>query len=347
MRPSKAILEPMFAKGFDIWFQPNAKDLVFLNSNNIGDSQRENMRNKYGFKIYKDNSIVVVYDPKDYEKIGSMFQTLNRIAITSYPWIFYLNDDRKEVPIVYSNNSRVLNLTDWIGDINGNMSFKGSEYEVIKLGKECRLVGDCTETFQSCTKLKSVSIQSVVEPPESIERMFVGCRDLVDVDIPELYLYHVKNASKAFFNCSSLQQVDLSTLNKTCNAKDIFKGCNSIAFPFYENNIRTGDLQIWCKEQFQHTLFEPIYQGSALAIYRTNYPDEILEANAHKQNMEFERIGGSILIFNERWFSPRDKNALFNYVEIEDIKRIFPNLNTLDVDEFDDNNDMRDLSAFN
>lgn len=101
---------------------------------------------------------------------------------------------------------------------------------------------NCTEAFMGCSKLKTVTIQSTIQPQPagnstSAIRMFAGCSSLESVSLSFQRLGNLA-CPRMFFDCRSLTSAPSATDLPTSTVTDMsemFMGCSSLtSIPAYD-----------------------------------------------------------------------------------------------------------------
>ena len=123
-----------------------------------------------------------------------------------------------------------------------NFDVKGKQVRSIRLEKGVMLIGSELGFFDGLTKLETVDLsgadltgiftnQNYQDTPDLLRDMFSGCSSLTSFQLPqELPAKNLWNVSGMFYGCSSLKEVDLSTLDlsQTYSTGDMFNGCSSL-----------------------------------------------------------------------------------------------------------------------
>lgn len=86
--------------------------------------------------------------------------------------------------------------------------------------------------FENCTSLQSAELSGwrITLPEDNflqINALFDGDSDLTEINISEWEISRLPNLSATFRNCSSLQEIDLSSLSTSCG-RSAFTGCTSL-----------------------------------------------------------------------------------------------------------------------
>ena len=323
MGPNAQTVEVMKEKGYDIWFCPTPNDVIFLNSKNVKDEQKRKLKDEFNIEVFENSKGIYFYYSDDYEPNSPYLVNKSKLIIKSYPWIFRKNVSIDSKLVHFSNKLKFLDLSDWCGDIRASNAFVSASAESIVLGKSAKLTGEYNRTFARCNAA-SIEILSEFCPEGIMSGTFYSCSKLSNLELKNPNFTKVTGMFDTFAHCNKLQAIDLGTLPKLYELKDVFYKCASIDVHFCDRAIMEGTLQDWCNMYYGHNMVTKLYVGQSLIIFRTNYPEAIMRKLADKQGLTLSIVGEFALMYLPDLLTLEDRREIVKYLSKEEIDEIFP-----------------------
>lgn len=192
--------------------------------------------NLSGIDLSKVISAESVFDSCNNLKIIKGLDTLDVSKITSFKYMFANCSSLETIDLsswdvsslnntqfMFDNCTNLKNVT--LPDFSVATNFKGSQY-----------------MFYNCNSLTNIDLNNFTAPNlASIQSMFEKCSSLIEIDLTSLKTSQLRVLTGLFKDCTSLKKVDMPTITATAQyASEMFYNCPSLNFIDLTNFDSTG-----------------------------------------------------------------------------------------------------------